>query len=101
MEHSHSPTHILWRHGIIATRLPIRQTKVRGLNAAPPTPLQGKCEEPWGLGAYRHEAEHQAHAQVPLSVHAKWWDLLCDRSLFCSHASSCALKQLIVEVINV
>jgi len=47
---------------LLATPIPIRRTQVRGPNLAPPTPLQGKCEEPWVLGAYRREAKHRARS---------------------------------------
>lgn len=94
-EHSHSPNRNLWRHGILcgAKAHSLEQGEGSHSGATHATPRQVL-----GLGAYRREEEH---AVVPLSMHAEWSDLAAGSFARFHHASSCALKPLIVVVINV
>ncbi|OAK93799.1 hypothetical protein IQ06DRAFT_91581 [Phaeosphaeriaceae sp. SRC1lsM3a] len=82
-----------------ATRLPIGRDMMRGPSRAPPTPLQDQSAEPWCLGLTGAKRSIE-HAVAPPEASANWPDLQFPRSLCCSYASSCALKPLIVAMID-
>jgi hypothetical protein len=101
-EHSHSPTYCLWRHGILGEGAVHRMRRGEGSRTGR-HPRHSKTSVKslrfLGLTGVKRSIKHAAAA--PREASANWSDPLRDRSLCCSHASSCALKPLFVAVISV